>query len=64
MDPEKQKKLYAEAQVQLLRDLPSVPVRMYYAIPVRQPYVDLGYEPKRVMMYYYHITEKTRILKH
>jgi len=64
MDPEKQKKLYAEAQMQLLRDLPSVPVRMYYVIPARQPYIDLGYEPKRVMMYYYHITEKTRILKY
>jgi peptide/nickel transport system substrate-binding protein len=64
MDPAKQKKLYAEAQLQLLSDLPSVPVRMYYVILARQPYVDLGYEPKRAMMYYYHITEKTRILKH
>jgi peptide/nickel transport system substrate-binding protein len=64
MDSKKQKKLYAQAQLMLLRDLPSVPVRMYYALPVRQPYVDLGYEPKRAMIYYYHITEKTRILKH
>ena len=63
MDPKRQKELYAQAQLQLLRDLPSVPVRMYYSVAVRQPYVDLGYEPKGSMIYYYHITEKTRILK-
>ena len=64
MDPAKQKKLYAEAQMQLLRDLPSLSVRLFTFPFARQPYVDLGYEPKGVMIYYYHITDKTRILKH
>jgi peptide/nickel transport system substrate-binding protein len=64
MDPEKQKKLYAEAQLQLIRDMPAIPTRMYYPVLYRQPYIDLGYEPKRAMIYLYHITEKTRILKH
>jgi hypothetical protein len=60
----KQKKLYAEAQIQLLKDLPSIPVRLYSMPFARQPYIDLGYELKKSMIYLYHITEKTRILKH
>jgi len=64
MDPEKRKKLYAEAQIQLLKDLPSIPVRLYSMPFARQPYIDLGYELKKSMIYLYHITEKTRILKH
>jgi peptide/nickel transport system substrate-binding protein len=64
MDPEKQKKLYAEAQMQILRDLPSLSVRLFTFPFARQPYIDLGYKPKHTMIYLYHITEKTAILKH
>jgi len=56
MDPIKQKKLYAEAQMQLLRDLPCVSVRLFTMPFAKQPYVDLGYEPKHSMIYLYHIT--------
>ena len=61
---EKQKKLYAEAQLQLLRDLPSLSVRLFTFPFARQPYIDLGYKPIHTMIYLYHITEKTAILKH
>ena len=64
MDPEKQKLLYAEAQLRLLKDLPAIPIRIYYNVFVRQPYIDLGYKPLQTMCYGYHLTEKTRILKH
>ena len=58
------KRLYAEAQIQILKDLPTIPVRIANRALVRQPYVDLGHEMKQTMIYGYHITEKTRILKH
>ncbi|MBW1695499.1 MAG: polyamine ABC transporter substrate-binding protein [Deltaproteobacteria bacterium] len=64
MDREVQKKLYAEAQLRLLRDLPAIPVRNQHYVFARQPYIDLGYEPENCMIYGYHLTEKTRILKH
>jgi len=64
VDPEKQKLLYAEAQLRLLKDLPAIPIRIYYNVFVRQPYIDLGYKPLQTMCYGYHLTEKTRILKH
>jgi len=64
MDPEKQRRLYAEAQLQLLKDIPAIPIRVYRIIPVRQPYIDLGHKPIQTMSYGYHLTEKTRILKH
>jgi len=63
MDTEKQNQLYKEAQLQLLRDLPAIPIRTYYPVLMRQPYVDLGYEPKQTMIYLYHLNEKTCILK-
>jgi peptide/nickel transport system substrate-binding protein len=64
MDLEAQKKLYAEAQMRLLRDLPAVPVRNQHYVFARHPYIDLGYKPMHSMIYGYHLTEKTRILKH
>ena len=64
MDPKKQKRLYAQAQIQLLKDLPAFPVRNYHFVFGRQKYIDLGYEPKQTMIYAYHITEKTKILAH
>ena len=62
--PAAEKKMYAEAQLRLLRDLPAVPVRKQNYVFARQPYIDLGYEPKSTMIYGYHLTEKTSILKH
>jgi peptide/nickel transport system substrate-binding protein len=64
MDPKERKRLYAEAQLQILRDLPTIQVRLANRVIVRQPYIDLGYEPKHTLIYAHHITEKTRILKH
>ena len=64
MDLEVQKKLYAEAQLRLLRDLPAVPVRNQHYVFARHPYIDLGYKPLHSMIYGYHLTEKTKILKH
>jgi len=63
-DPAVQKKMYAEAQLRLLRDLPAVPVRKQNYVFARQPYIVLGYEPESSMIYGYHLTEKTSILKH
>jgi len=64
MDPEVQKKLYAEAQLQLLKDLPAIPVALQNYVLARQKYVDLGYKPETSMIYGYQITEKTCLLKH
>ena len=64
MDLEKTKQLYIKAQLQLLKDLPAIPIRTYFITPVRQPYIDLGYKPLQTMCYGYHLTENTRILKH
>lgn len=64
MDSAVQKKLYAEAQLQLLKDVPAIPVGLQKYIFSRQKYVDLGYEPEYTMIYGYHLTEKTRLLKH
>ena len=58
-----QKKLYAEAQIRLLKDLPAIPVRNQNYVFARQKNVDLGYKPENCMIYGYHITEKTKILK-
>jgi peptide/nickel transport system substrate-binding protein len=63
-DRDVQKKLYAEGQMRLLRDLPAVPVKLQRYVFARQKYVDLGYEPESCMIYGYHLTEKTRLLKH
>ncbi len=64
MDAETQKKLYADAQLQFLKDLPAIPVAQQNYVMARQKYVDLGYEPETTMIYGYQITEKTRMLKH
>ena len=64
MDPEAQKKLYQEAQLQILKDLPAISVGLQKYVFARQKYVDLGYAPENCMIYGYHLTEKTRLLKH
>jgi peptide/nickel transport system substrate-binding protein len=64
MDLEVQKKLYADAQLELLKDLPAIPVALQNYVLARQRYVDLGYKPETSMIYGYPLTEKTRLLKH
>ncbi len=64
MDPDVRRQLYRKAQYQLLNDLPTIPLTVSTSVLARQPYLDLGYEPKGTMIYGYHITEKTRLLKH
>ncbi len=64
MDPNKVKEMYRRAQIQLLTDLPTFPLIIRNYVLVRQPWVNLGYEPKGSMIYHYHVTEKTSILKH
>ena len=64
MNFEKQRQLYAEAQIQMLKDLPALAVRNARYVLGRQKYIDLGYKPMHSMIYHYHITEKTKILAH
>jgi len=62
---ERQKALYALAQLQVMLDLPVYPLRVLAAVQARQPWVDLGhppYEGSYINGYAY--TELTRILKH
>lgn len=65
LNPERQKALYAIAQLQVLLDLPVFPLRVLAAVQARQRWVDLGhvpYEGSYINGYAY--TEQTRILKH
>jgi len=64
-DPEKQKKLYAEAQRKVLEDCVMIPtvIRPNFN-GARRPYVDLGYPFKASMFYDYVFDETSRILKH
>ena len=64
-DPEKQKKLYAEAQKKVLEDCVMIPtvIRPNFN-GARRPYVDLGYNFKASMFYDYVFNETSRILKH
>lgn len=64
-DPEKQKKLYAEAQKKVMEDCVMIPtvIRPNFN-GARKPYLDLGYPFKASMFYDYVFDETTRILKH
>lgn len=65
LDPEKQKGLYAQAQIKILKDLPVYPLRVMAAVQARQKWVDLGHEPyEGSYINGYAYTELTRILKH
>jgi len=63
INQERQKKLYAMAQLQLLRDIPAYPIGELQKVLVRQPWVDLGVKFTGTMPYVYPL-EKARILKH
>jgi len=65
-DPAEQERLYKEAQLILLEDVPSVPLGAMSTPVLRQGYVDLGYgvpagEPILSLPYMYHFTEKTSV---
>ncbi len=65
VNTERQKALYAIAQLQVLLDLPVYPLRVMAAVQARQTWVDLGhipYEGSYINGYAY--TDQTRILKH
>jgi len=65
MNLERQKALYAVAQLQVLLDLPIYPLRVLAAVQARNSWVDLGHEPyQQSWINGYAYTEKTRILKH
>jgi peptide/nickel transport system substrate-binding protein len=65
LNPQKQEALWKEAQIQLLKDVVSVPIiRLKYTFP-QKSYVDLGYPLEWAWQTYSpQITEKTRILAH
>lgn len=56
--------LVREAQLQLHKDVPAFPMGMDFFPNAHQPWVKLGYEPKRSMVYSFFITENTAILEH
>jgi peptide/nickel transport system substrate-binding protein len=65
LNAQKQESLWKEAQIQLLKDVVSVPIiRLKYTFP-QKTYVDLGYPLEWAWQTYSpQITEKTRILAH
>jgi ABC-type transport system substrate-binding protein len=65
LNAQKQEVLWKEAQIQLLRDVASVPIiRLKYTFP-QKSYVDLGYPLEWSWQTYSpQITEKTRIMAH
>ena len=65
VDPDKQKKLYAEAQKKVMDDAVMIPtvVRPNFN-GARKPYLDLGYNFKASMFYDYVFNETSRVLKH
>lgn len=62
---ERQLELYRQAQIEVMEDLPVIPLRVLAAVQARQPWVDLGHEPyEGSYMNGYTYTELTRILAH
>lgn len=62
---EEQVELYRQAQIQVMEDLPVIPLRVLAAVQARQPWVDLGHVPyEGSYMNGYTYTELTRILAH
>ena len=54
----------AKAQRIIVQDLPSIPVVETLVPSIRNPWLDLGYEPKSGFNWTHEIGLKTRILKH
>jgi len=63
MNPERQKKLYYKAQLQLLKDCPSKPLHVLKKVNVRHDYFDPGIDMKGILISSYPL-EKARLLKH
>lgn len=65
LDPDPQREMYARAQIQMMEDLPVIPLRVLAAVRARQSWVDLGYPPyEGSYMNGYAYNELTRILQH
>ena len=60
------KKLYQEAQLQILKDLPAYPLSLNRVSMTKQEWVDLGYpiHPYETLYYVIEVSEKTKLLKH
>jgi ABC-type transport system substrate-binding protein len=65
LNPEKQSEMWKEIQIQLLKDVVSVPtIRLKYCFPMKS-YVDLGHPLEWSWQTYSpQITEKTKLLAH
>ena len=57
--------IYGDIQRLLMDDLIAIPILFSKFFGVRAPFVDLGYGSANLfsLTYFYHITEKTRLLK-
>lgn len=65
LDPDTRREMYARAQIQIMEDLPVIPLRVLAAVRARQSWVDLGYPPyEGSYMNGYAYNERTRILQH
>lgn len=63
MDSKKRKALYADIQRRLMEDLIAIPLLEGPYPIAKAPYVDLGYNHAFTLTYFYHITEKARLLQ-
>jgi peptide/nickel transport system substrate-binding protein len=62
IDPDKQVRLWMQAQICILNDMAAFPVMYVQQAYVRRPYVDYGHRLVSTMALYPQFTEKTRIL--
>lgn len=60
---EEVEEILAEVQRKILVDLAAYPTVTVMKVLVRQPYVDLGYDPTATMTDFYALTAETRLLK-
>jgi peptide/nickel transport system substrate-binding protein len=64
MDSQKQIKLWKEAQMHILKDLPAIPLFIKKFTLAHKDYVDYGFKLESNIGFYIPITEKTKILSH
>ena len=62
IDPEKQIALWKEAQINILKDLPAIPLFIKKFTMARKDYVDYGFSIESNIGFYPPITERTRIV--
>lgn len=62
ISPEKQIRLWSQAQIRILDDMVALPIMFSKQLFVRKPYVDYGHDLISTMALYPQITEKTRLI--